>query len=616
MWNRLGFKDRLLLVGFSLLVLVLVALGGGASALVDRHLRGELQARSQQLIPLLNAALAAPMAQRDYASVAAIVDELKDTRDLVYLEVLDAAGRSVTGPRTVQPPLLTRENQGDTLPFSAPIALAGQPLGRVDFSLSRRAIEETRHSILVGIGLLSAGALALFSLALAVFSVAVTRPLKSLITAARDIQAGNYDVELSSHRQDEFGMLMKAFGKMTQEVRRKVSELVQSENLQRRYLQESVRRQQETTVALQQAQAANRTKSDFIANMSHEIRTPMNSVIGYAELLRRTPLGAQQEAYLGRLQESSTALLGLINDILDFSKIEAGHLESQTEDFDLRSMIDTVCGLFTPALRDKGLVLDKSLGSNVPTRLVGDRLRVQQVLTNLLSNAVKFTSQGQIEVRITSVPDDTTARQEDERNVRLRFAVRDTGIGISQDQLAQVFQPFSQADSSITRRFGGTGLGLSISRSLAELMGGTLEVHSELGLGSEFALTLPFAQVTGTNRQASLEAPAEAAEPAPALAEPSHREAASQPASNSASPEPDLLALALPLRDLDRALEGKMMKARPLAEQLALALEGGRWASPFAPVLADTRRLRFLQARESLSFFLTRLPPQEGESAG
>ncbi len=427
-------------------------------------------------------------------------------------------------------------------------------------------------------------------------------------------------MDLDTTRKDEFGVLMKTFGKMTQEIRRKVSELVQSESLQRRYLQES-------TTALQEAQAANRVKAEFIANMSHEIRTPMNSIMGYADLLRLTPLGPQQAAYVTRLHESGGAMLALINDILDFSRIEAGQLKSGTESFSLPPLIETVCGLFMPALSEKGLVLQSSIDPEIPADLQADRQRLQQVLVNLLGNAVKFTLHGQIDVEVKRVQAPADKPPAGAQPLWLRMAVRDTGIGIAPEQLEQVFQPFAQADGSITRRFGGTGLGLSISRSLAELMGGHLEVQSELGVGSEFAIVFPCTPAAGLERSqpdaavvvTDQQADAGRAPVAPALGGPPDGRAPAPPAAPAAPSTPaepagaaqqvlgldpaKRQALQEPLLELEQALEGKMMRARQLAEDIAASLQDTPGAPVFAPVLADTQRLRFNQARDGLRAF-------------
>ncbi|MBX9646619.1 MAG: PAS domain S-box protein [Xanthobacteraceae bacterium] len=258
------------------------------------------------------------------------------------------------------------------------------------------------------------------------------------------------------------------------------------------------------------AESASRTKSDFLASMSHEIRTPMNAIMGIADLLAKTTLSPEQDKYVQIFRRAGDNLLNLINDILDLSKVEASQLELERTGFSLNDLLEKVTEMVALRASEKGLAMVYEIAPGVPNDLVGDPTRLRQVLLNLLGNAIKFTQSGAVTLQVTPDADPSVP-------TALRFTISDTGIGIAREKLGQVFERFTQADSSTTRRFGGSGLGLTISRRLVELMGGRIWVESEVGKGSVFGFAVPFEISATVNRPAAVPIGTDLELPLPAL---------------------------------------------------------------------------------------------------
>jgi signal transduction histidine kinase/CheY-like chemotaxis protein len=317
-------------------------------------------------------------------------------------------------------------------------------------------------------------AIVLIACILYVIARNVTKPILILSDTAKILGDGDFDVEIEApllERSDEIGTLSKAFRVMAEKIHEQIIEM-------QKYTQS-------LEVAMTESMAANEAKSLFLANMSHEIRTPLNAVIGLSNLLLDTSLDDKQKDYTEKMRRSSTTLLGIVNDILDFSKAEAGDMKLDRVSFDVRRIFDDLSVFFEEQNADSGIALRFELDPSLPDTLVGDPLRLQQIFINLVDNAYKFTEKGAITIR-------ASVTEQGQNDVKIRFAVEDTGIGIGKDQMEKIFAAFSQADNSSSRKYGGMGIGLTITQQMVELMGGDISVVSAAGKGTTFTFTCPF----------------------------------------------------------------------------------------------------------------------------
>lgn len=353
--------------------------------------------------------------------------------------------------------------------YDIPALIQRGQLGAVHIGISESTVHKSQNDVLQYLTFYLAAVLFLGIIIAFWFATTITRPIAALAEGVRKVGMGELDCLIETNSQDEIGQLSAAFNAMTENLRNEVEERKQVA--------------EELLVARDTAEAASQTKSEFLANMSHEMRTPLTAIIGGAEYLEESVLSADQSSCLDMIHQAGNNLLVLTNDLIDLARIEAGHLELLPEKFSVADMMKSIIRMLSRTAQSKDLELSLSIADNLPEFLLGDQLRLQQVLVNLIGNAIKFTAEGSVQVSATvgSIVDDI---------VPITFVVSDTGIGIEPGKIDKIFETFTQADTSITRQYGGSGLGLTISRRLVEAMGGHLQVESKPGVGSSFYFTL------------------------------------------------------------------------------------------------------------------------------
>ncbi|KNC07958.1 histidine kinase [Pantoea sp. RIT-PI-b] len=379
-------------------------------------------------------------------------------------------------------PIISERYSVDELP-GEDAKPAGNPLGYVAIELDLQSVRlEQYKEVFVATLLL------LFCLCIAMLFAYrlmrdVTGPIRNMVTTVDRIRRGQLDSRVDGYMLGELSILKNGINAMAMSLTAYHEEMQQNIDQATYDLRETLEQLEiqnvELDLAKKRAQEAARIKSEFLANMSHELRTPLNGVIGFTRQMLKTGLSTNQRDYMSTIERSANNLLSIINDVLDFSKLEAGKLVLESIPFPLRATLDETLVLLAPSAHDKGLEITVCLEKQVPDNVIGDPLRLQQIMINLIGNAIKFTEHGHIDLRVE-------VRSLSATRVELEIQVHDTGIGISEQQQSQLFQAFRQADASITRRHGGTGLGLVITQKLVSEMGGEIAFHSRPNQGSTF----------------------------------------------------------------------------------------------------------------------------------
>lgn len=493
-WQKISIRNKLrfTIIGFSILTLFIFTIGISLAAYSYFHnkTRKDLNILANVFAENVRAAVVFDDSNSATTTLSALTKNPHITKAIIFKHAKEFAVYPDNAKLTSED---MSNNAGTWFSngkyyISVPIVVANQEIGKLLMVSDLKEWEFLKKSLYV-IFFSILGCLILLTLLLSIWlEKQITKPLRDLSAWAMEITKSNRFKERAIKRsEDEIGDLIDSLNTMLASLLKQES-IIALNNKLIKEIGEREKVEKELIVMRDKAEAANESKSMFLANMSHEIRTPLNGIIGMISLLLRTHLDAVQNDYLYTIKQSSEILLTIINEILDFSKIEAGHIKLEISEFDIRLLLDEVIELLAPLAHAKGLTIGAITDPSVPIWINGDSARIRQIITNLVGNAIKFTDDGEVEVNVKI--DKSNKVKANPSEIFLRFEVKDTGIGISPANRANLFKVFSQGDNSTTRKYGGTGLGLVISKRLVEQMGGEMNVENREPHGCKFWFTI------------------------------------------------------------------------------------------------------------------------------